>query len=305
MPRTTVGAVIERVRRQLDSSQRLEVNRLGATLDASETTATMEFDIVPALRAGALLSVGRELMRVISVNLAAKEVVVLRGWLDSDGTAHALGDEVLINPRFTRFDIYDALVDEVLSWSNDLYRVVGDTIAVVDGQQVIELPAAMANAVGVVRVYRNWTESVTLSDVATSWPVQTFRLQRGTPGEWDAVGGTGLLVRFTSTVQLGNVFVLVALPFDVDDLAETDDLVADVGMEHSMLEVLTIGIKYRLMGDAEHGRSGRAVQDEPRRAEETPPRSASDDSQLTFGMYQRRLAIEVQRLHRRYPVKGF
>lgn len=306
MPRSTVSNVIEKARRQLSSSLRLEVNTLGANLNATETVVTMTYDLSTSLTAGSILSVGRELMRVISANPAAKEVTVLRGWQDSDGEAHTSGDEVMINPRFTRFDIYDAMVDEIASWEPRLFKVASYEWSVTLEDESVELPASMADAIGVVECRRQWSDD---TDNA-AWPNIDFRLMRGDVGTWSAASLSGLLIRLIpnhATMRTGTVHALVAQPFDVTttEPAETDDLVADIGLQPSMIDLLGFGIKMRLMADDENGRSARIVQDEPRRTEEVPPGAALTAAQTIRNNYDRRLKAEVQKLHTKYPLRSW
>lgn len=310
MARSTVENTVERIRRQLASSLRLEVNTLGANLNASTTTVTLTYDLSTSLFAGSILSVGTELMRVISVNANSKEVTVIRGWQDSDAGSHTTGDEVLINPRFTRFDIYDAIVDEITSWWPRLFSVASYQWTVTDEDEVVELPASMADAIGVVEVRRQWTDAYSATSTNDSWPTINFRLMRGTVGTWDAVSASGLLIRLipNHAVQRdGTIHALIAQPFDVTTttLAESDDLVADVGLLPSMLDLLTLGVKLRLMGDDENGRSARIVQDEPRRVEEIPPGSSLSVAQTMRANYERRLGDEVRKLQTKYPMRSW
>jgi hypothetical protein len=70
-----------------------------------------------------------------------------------------------------------------------------------------------------------------------------------------------------------------------------------------MLDVLDMGIKWRLLGDSEVGRSARNAQDVPRRAEEVPPKSASDEAVRIYPLYVRRKAEEIDRLRWQYPLR--
>lgn len=305
MPRSTVSNVIERVRRQLASSLRNEVNVLGASINATDTTVTMSYELQTSLGPGAVLSVGSELMRVISVNTAAKECVVLRGWQDSEGEAHALGDEVLINPRFTRFDIFDALLDEIDSWSPNLFYVESYQWDVLDTEETVELPALLADSLGVIRLNRQWTDSD-----STGWPSIDFRLLRGTVGTWDQATTSGLVIRMIpnhSTMRNGKVHALIARPFDVNTTAPTEasDLVADYNLTSSMMDLLQLGIKTRLMTDDENGRSARMVQDEPRRTEEVPAGSSLTVGQTLRANYRARMGDEMRKLQEKYPLRSW
>lgn len=302
MARDTVGTVIERIRRQLASSIRMEINQLGvlATADATDTTITLAHDIANNVRSGSVLSMGGELMRVIGADPLTKECTVIRAWQDSHLEAHAAGVEVLVNPRFTRFDILDAIINELDSWSPAIFTILDYQFDVSDDTNTIELPATMAQAIGVIRVRQLLTGSG-----STSWPELEFRLQRGSMGVWDAATVTGLAIRVLNggrgSVGEGKILATVALPIDTSTLTETTNLSA-LGVVPQQLDVLELGVKYRLMGDDEPGRTGRTTQDEPRRTEETPPGSSLQVSGGLLQRYERRKGQEVMRLRSLYPM---
>lgn len=303
MARTEVGEVVERVRRQLASSLRYEINVLTPAMNATETTVQFTYALSAGLREGSVISIDRELMRVLSVDRNAKTATVIRGWQDSEAATHTAGTEVWIDPRFTRFDIAEALIDEVNSWGRELYRVADDTLSIVQDADTLELPAAWAGAWGVVDVLRNWTE-----DDSTAWPRIGVKLIRGTSTtggtyEFEGAPTSGLLLRFTDRVFTGKLHVTVALPFTLDTLDDSTDLVTDVGLQASMLDVLALGMKYRLMSDAEHSRSSRMTQDEPRRADEVPVGAALQSAGSMFSVYLRRKSEEANKLRTRYPIR--
>lgn len=305
MARDTVGTVIERIRRQLASSVRMEINLLGvlATADATETTVTLAYDLANSVRSGSVLSVGGELMRVISADPLTKECIVIRAWQDSLLEAHDAGAEVLINPRFTRFDILDSIINEIDSWSPDLFYVTDYEFTVADGSSAVELPAGFEAALGVIRVRNKLTGSE-----SSSWPELEFRLQRGAMGVWSGATTTGLSIRlingWSGTVNEGQVLATVALPVDTTGLTEATVLSA-IGVATQQLDVLELGVKYRLMGDDEPARTGRTTQDEPRRTEETPPGSSLQVSGGLLQRYERRKMQEVMRLRGLYPMSAW
>lgn len=303
MSRNTVEAVIERVRRQLNSSLRQESNFLASGLNDSATTLTLEFDLTPAIKFGAVLSVGKELMRVVSYNAASKEVVVKRGWQDSAAETHSTGEEILINPRFTRYDIYDALIDEISSWEPDLFKVESYEWDVVDNQETIELPLAMADAIGLVRLQRNYSQ-----DDSTAWPTIKYRLQRGDVGTWTGVSTSGLLIRLVprnNSYPAGKVHGLIARPFDVSaGLAESVDLVTTTGLQASMIDLLVLGVKLRMLTDDENVRGNRQPASDSRTVQDMNDRPL-EHAQTVRGTYLRRYLQEVTKLRGKYPMKAW
>lgn len=305
MARTTVENTIERIRRQLASTVRMEINTLGSSLTTSTLTFPLTYDLANSIRSGAVLSIGRELMRVVSVNVTSKEVTVIRGWQDTDAEAHDSGDEVLINPRFTRYDIYDAIVQEIDSWSPDLFKVSDASGAFADEAAGFEVPVAYSNALGVISLRRNFTD-----ESSVVWPETSFALHRGASAELTPTEGSGLFVRFTKGVgympAAGRYAIRYAIPYDTADITSEDtDLVADVGLDSPLLELVELGVKYRLLMDDENPRSARSVQDEPRRNQEVPVGASLNHSQSTLQRYERRRNSEVIRLRTTYPFRSW
>jgi len=306
MARGTVSELIDRVQQQLDSAIRHESNWLGANLNATETTVTFADDLVSSLKRGTILSVGRELMRVRSVNAGAKEAVVMRGWRSTAET-HLADDEILISPRFTRFDLYEAMINEISSWGQQLFYVTSYEWTVTEEEETVELPASMADAIGIVELRRQRSDMTE----STAWPQIGFRLMRGDVGTWTNATTSGLVVRLlppsAGFLADGTIHALVARPFDVTTTQpeETDDLVATFLLAPSMLEVIELGIKMRIMSDAENARSARTAQDEPRRAEEVPSGAALTVGQTLRGAHQRRFAEEIRILRRKWKVQSW
>jgi len=300
LSRTLVSAAVQRVKRQLASSFRYEVNTLASDVDLTDTSVTLTYELPASLTSGAILSIANEEMRVMSVDRVAKTATVLRGWNGSEALTHDANDEAYINPRFSGLHIYETLIDELTSWGPDLYRTMARVEAVVDGSQTVYLPVAWRNIFGLVDVRVNCNH--TYQD-QTSWPRQAGRLQRGVPGTWTNGPASGVLFRMFPPVYTGSLYLVAAAPLDVESISWSSDLVDDVGMKPSMLDVLDLGIKWRLLGDSEAGRSARVAQDTPRRAEEVPPRTASDEANRLYPLYVRRKAEEIDRLRWQYPLR--
>ena len=303
MSRTDVSQTIERIRRQLNSTVRLEVNVLGGSLTTSETQLSFTYDLPNSLRSGAVLSLGTELMRVVNTNVSAKTADVIRGWQDSDPEAHALGDEVLINPRFNRFDIFDAIQQEIDSWEPDLFYIVDATWETTDATQGVEVPTANANALGVAYVRRNWDND----NDSPVWPEYRYDLHRGRPGSVTPGQASGLFIRFTEGIgyaSTGDVIAGLAMPYTSDGITEATDLV-DLEITRSMIELIELGVKARLMGDDEIGHSARNAQDEPRRNQDVQPGEALSVAQSMLQRYERRRNMEIRRLRTRYPFRAW
>lgn len=301
MARTSVLNTIGRIRRQLHSTGRQEINRLnGAVSSTTDDTIVVEW-ATNAIIAGAVLNIGLELMRVISYNEGTKTATVVRGYLDSDATTHADDAEIVVNPRFTSLDIFDAMIDEVSTWGPNLYRVDSDEFELDAVVGVLELPVGWITSYGLVDVLRKDTSQYAIPE---TWPRVDCRLQRGPVGQWtEAAPTSGLQLRIIEETPATTLYVLAALPYDISDLTITSDLVTDGELTTSLIELLVTGTKLRLLTDSEHGRSARRAQDDSRNAEENPPGSYLSSLQFLMGTYQLKRQAEVNRLRSQYPIR--
>jgi len=299
MARTTVANTIERIRRQLASGQREEVNQLLGDHGPTTPEIRFAFELPSGLRAGAIVCCGIETMRVMDVDLRDKKVTVIRGWQDSEGQDHKSGDEVWINPRFQPMDIYEGIRTEIASWGVELYDVIGGQSVITPGQNTVALPAELTGCYGIVEL-RSQAEA---ASSVSAWPRLPFRIQRGAGSTWSAAA-SGTLLRFTESVAPGPAYVLAAMPFDVSALTPDGDLVDDIHLAPSMLDVVDKGVQLQVLMEAENSRGARTAQDEPRNAAETPWGAGLQSIQLVNAIYRRRKTEEAMKLAARYPFTG-
>lgn len=310
MARTTISEVIESIRRELNSKHRYEVRTLGANITNTDTIVTLTQDLPPSLREGSHVIVGTESMRVLSVDTSAKELEVIRGWEGTTAAAHTTGTAIEINPRFSSADVFEAMQDEVAGLPETLYRVDQHQAAVALGQDTIELPATWVNLYGLIDARQFITDPITTTGVdRTSWPRIEGRIVRGVAATWTEGPTSGIYFRprkrisnYAGTAIAGHVYFTAALPFDLTSFTVADDLVADFGMQPSMLDIVKMGVMLRLLPNEEIARSDRRGQDENRRASEVPVGAALSSWRTMFATYSRRRQEEANRLRSLYPI---
>lgn len=299
MSRTTLEAVINQVRVQL-STYRNEFLTLADPVGPTDTEIRVAPALTPGLRAGSLISVGFERMRVISVDPGPRLVQVVRSWSSHQPPgSHAVGSDVWVNSRFDTPSIADALYDEIESWDMDLFRV-DDALVAVNSEGLIPLPPQFVEPLGVVGVRRRAAAGAV--DTATEvWPEAKYRVVYGP--KLLSNPASGMAIRLLEPVSTAEIHVTVGLPFDLSSWAPTTDLVGEVGLRPSMLDVARFGARWRLVSDSEAGRTARIAQGESRVAEETPPGAAGDEALRIYAMYMRRKQTEVLRFRSMFPLR--
>lgn len=307
MARTELTEVVEKIRRQVCDAHRTEVDTLSGLMadDETDTTVDLTYATSAGLQVGTMLSIGMEDMRIMAVDASAQQVTVIRAWGDSDVEMHDPDDVVWIAPRFSSQDILDALRDEIMSWGPALYKVLTDEVSTSDGDQTVELPVTFVGMYGLVDCLRFVTPPTGTdpTNTITAWPRCEVRLQRHTT-DWSAATTSGILLRFIEPSDAATVLVSAAMPFDTAAFDTPGcDLVSDVGLRESMIDLAALGVKMRLLVDAEALRSSRNSADDPRRDESVPPGAALQSANAYQSLYRKRVSEEVARLAALYPIR--
>jgi hypothetical protein len=295
MARTSVDNTVARIRRQLASGYRYESNLLNGSIDDVATTISFSAELTPNVRVGSLVCIDYEVMRVVTASSANRQATVIRGYYDSDSVAHTSGAEIQISPRFTPLDIVDAMQDEIASYGPQMYRVDTVELTTNDYDDIAALPVAWNDMYGLIEVRRKFVDTE-----ITAWPRCNIRLQRNSA---TLLGGAPI-IRFTDPMWAGTVQVRAARPFVLTSFTATTDLISDVKLPSSMLDVVSMGTKLRLLVDNENGRGARTAQDEPRRAEETPSGSMVQPFQFNNALYRNRRQEEINKLAALYPMQA-
>jgi hypothetical protein len=109
---STVGDLVQDVRRELLGMTRPEYNELGADISAIDTTATVTVD--PAsVSVGSMIAIDDEILYVWAIT--GTSLTLRRGMLGTDAAAHVTGTLIEVNPRFPNIVIRDALRKEILA----------------------------------------------------------------------------------------------------------------------------------------------------------------------------------------------
>lgn len=295
MARTDVATTANRIRRRLGSTHRYEDLVLTAAINASDTVINLD-SLPPGLEVGMVLCCDFELMRVRSINRTTGAVTVVRGYMDSTAASHLVNAIVQLNGRFTLYDIFDAMHHEIDSWAPDIFRVTSELLTVATNVETVDMPDSATGMLHLIDVRQSDDH-----DDFVSWPRIGARIVRGDANFTEST--SGLQLRFTESVRHGSVYVQWAYPFTSTLLATNADLVNDVGLDLSMLDLLELGVARRLYGDDEGARAARQAQDESRYARETPTGSTLPSLQYTQALYVRRRSEETNRLRRLYPLR--
>jgi hypothetical protein len=288
-------AAVNETYRHLLSGQRDTINLLDQSVDSTENVLQFSDDL-DGIQAGSLLSLDLETVYVRTINAAARTANVIRKWLGSTGDAHQPGIPVYVNPRFTSWDIFQALNVEL----NDLSSPSIGMYAIAETEFLYH-PQIQSYDLGVPRAQVQNILEVRYQEPgpAKRWPrVRSYDVL------WDTDipdFPSGTAIRLDQSAWSGHpVRVKYARPFiPMADL--TSDLVADCLLPATAIDIPPLGAAAMLMFHKEAKRSFLESQGDTRRAAEVPPGSSTHDAATLLGLRNRRATDEAARISSNYP----
>ena len=289
---STAGAVITRASRQLLSGTVEERNKLATTVTSADTSIVLSYDL-GGFREGSVIEIDSELMYVWTALSATKTLEVQRGYDGTTAAAHTAGAVAVVNPRFPRQQMLDALnadLDDLSSTVNGLFRVVAQDISYNGSDRQINLTSAS----GVIDLL-----DVRLRYLADDYPViRKVRLQRNLP---TADFASGIAIVFDEAVMAGTLRVVTKREF-TRVTAEANDMQTIAFLPVSCEDIIEMGVILRMMNGREIKRNFIESQGDTRRSEEVPPGSTRDSLTNIQRLRRERIVAEAARLKQQYPL---
>lgn len=288
-----VYELIEETRRLIFTGVREERNKLASIISSSTTSILVSYPLSQITR-GAKLSIDLEDIYVWDASGLTISPVD-RGQWGSLPATHASGAVVHVNPKFSNWEIFNALNDEVNSLSapaNGLFRVATTELVynpVISGYEysstdllsVLEVRYGVPGPSREYLISRDWESSTDLSDEFTGGSAIFVR---------DAIVGQPVLVKgkFAFTPLIASMF----------------GEVSDTGIPSSAWDIISLGAAWRLTSSTEITRNFTTSQGDTRRAQEVPPGSQLGGSRELGRLRDIRIREEASRLTAKYPARS-
>lgn len=289
---STAGALLDRVQRQLLSGIVEERNKLASGVDADDTSLTLTYDL-SGFREGTVFEVGSELMYVWEAVSGTKTLVVERGYAGTTPASHSSGAIAVLNPRFPKAQMLDALnqdIDDLSSPSNGLFRVVATNVTYNGSDRQIDLTGA-TNIIDLIDVRVRY-----LSD---DYPfIRGVRLQRDLPTSDFA---SGFAIVFDQDCVAGSLRVRYKAPFTRAS-SISSNLQSACFVPESMEDILEMGVMIRLLASREVKRNFTEAQGDTRRATEVPSGGMRDSMTNILRLRRDRILAEKAKLARQIPL---
>ena len=289
---STVAQILTRTQRQLMSGTIEARNKLSASVTATGTSVSLTYDL-NSIREGAVIQVDSELMYVWEVGAGTKSATVERGFNGTTAVSHASAAVVIVNPKFPRAQLLEALNDELVdlcSPMNGLFDVKTLDFNYNSSKRQTNIPVS-GDIIDLVEVRYRY--------IASDYKqVNNVKLLRNLPTK-DFGSGYGLQI--DSLIPSSTVRVTYKTPFSRIGL-ESDDLQSIAGFPVEAEDILVMGIQIRAVAPREIKRNFTESQGETRRAEEVPVGAIGGSITNLLRLRRDRITAEAARLNRQYPV---
>jgi len=289
----TMADIVRRTKRLLNSNTRTELDAIHTALD-SDTTSTVRLKYqTEGIRAGSYISISNsttapETMYVHSRN--GEYITVSRGVDGSPATNWQANSVIEVEPRFSGFQIFEAIKDAILALPDNLYAVSTTTAA-----------------------FSTTEQSVTSSDLATTGFNQILSATRTARSSEDRLlnfnvkvqeyGGAYEIIRQEGIEKAVTVYLTYAHPFTTSTLSLDTDLVGTVGMTVEMTDIPALGAAAALLLGEESLRLDLHSQGSSRIDVAVAAGDRARYSLVLQAQYDRRVSQEARRLMAKYGVR--
>lgn len=289
---STVAQLINRTQRQVLSGTVEERNKLAAPMTATATSVTFRYEL-NGIRGGSVIQVDSELMYCWEVNVGAKTAIVERGFNGTVPSAHLDDAYIIVNPRFPRHQILEAINDELSDLSspmNGLFRVKSVDINYNGSDRMINFPV-LEDVIDLVETRVRYLSSDYIK-------IPKVSLTRNLP---TSDFGSGIALTLNQTVRSGVLRVTYKTGFGKLQ-NETDDIQTISGYPQYAEDILVIGAQIRLISPRELKRNFTESQGDTRRSDEVPSGAVGSSITNLLRMRRDRITAEAAKLNRQYPV---
>ena len=290
----TIADCVTHTKRLLNSNTRTELDAIHTTISASDTTIRLKYQ-TDGIRAGSYISVedGTNPPETMYVHARNGEYATVQRGIDgSAGYAWTADSKIEVEPRFTGFQILEAVRDSIYSLPNNLYAVVTTSVsfASTSTQSVTATDLASTGFYHIISATRTARSS---EDRLLNMNVT---VQRQTDGTFKVIRQEGIEKAVTVNMRYAHPFTVSAL--DMDTRLDTT-----VGMQDSMRDIPALGGAARLVLGEESLRLALHSAGDSRGDGALNPGARARYSLVLQAQYDRRVSEEARRLMSLYGVR--
>ena len=293
----TTAQLISDTERNLLAGDRDEANLLTNSVNTTDTSFTFTYDL-NGIQPGSYLALDLEICYVWAVNESANTATVQRAMLNSTAASHTAATMTYVNPKFSKWDILNALNVELADISPELFQVKSFSLTSEPVKWTYTVPAINTDILEILEIrYQP-------PDPSFSWPRVSRRktqLLRSMPTTGDGSFTSAMGIRIEEMLYPGRpMTVRYAAPF-ASLTTLTDNVLTVTGLSASMLDIPPMGAAARLMGVREAKRAFIESTMDTRRASEVPTGASARAAQVLLSLVEGRIRSEVQALRQAWP----
>lgn len=284
----------------LMSGDRDELNALANTIANTDTSITITYEM-NGVQPGSYLCIDLEILYVWSTDETNKTALVQRGMVGSVPDAHTAGSVIYVNPKVSKFDIFNALNAQINDMSippGGLFQAKQFQLVTQPVQETYTIPALNADLIDILEIrYQPPGPSL-------EWPRirrNDFQILRNMPLTGDGGFTTGLGLRIDPQLYPGRPMNVTYMAGFSPITHLDDDVAAVTGIPVSALDIPPLGAAYRLITVREAKRSFAEAAVDSRRANEVPSGSAARAGGAIYNLLKQRMKSEYLTLVAVYP----
>ena len=289
---TTAGNLVDRTAQNLLAGTVEERNKLAVSVDASTTLVQVVYSL-NSLTEQTVFECESELMYIWAVDVSNKTLTVERGYGGTTAASHTGGAIITSNPKFPRWQILQALNDELSDLSspmNGLFQMKTLDVAYNGSDRMINLTSVAS----MIDLY-----DVRLRYMADDYPIiRDVRLLRDMPTTDFA---SGFALSLDSSVRSGSLRVVYKDKYT--PFATESSTLTSTGASTEIADLLVLGAQIRLMASREIKRNFTDAQGDTRRADEVPAGAVNASITNLLRLRRDRIQAEAARLTRQYPLR--
>lgn len=295
----TVADAITRTKRLLNSNTRTELDAVHTEINSSATTVRLKYQ-TDGIRAGSYLSLGGsasvapETVYVHSRN--GEYATIQRGVDGSTAVTWAANTLIEVEPRFTEFQIYEAVKDSIRAIPNNLYGISSAETSITTTATAVNFDVSSTGFFHVLQATRSPKSK------KERWIKANVKIYRDM-NTTDFASGWMLAMQEELEKDV-TVRVTYAHPFITSTLNLNTDLVSTVKMEVEMQDIPSLGAAATLMLGEESNRLDLHAMGDSRGDSALTAGDRARHSMLLQAQYDRRVSQEARRLMSLYGVRA-
>lgn len=286
---------IDATRRHLLGTRQEERNTLSGAYTAG--SGTMSFvNALAGIVPGSRLAIGQSVYYVPSVATSGSTATVIGGQDGSIDTNKPAGSLVWVSPRYTEFEIFEAIKAELADLSapdNGLFRIATYDLTYESATHGYDF-----GGLDIIDIYAIYASRGLSGDAWLRVPQINYRLDRS----MDPVtfASTNAL-QFSEPITRNGAAVRVLYRTGFTVIDDPTALKSATGLPDTAHDIVPLGAAMRLVAPREIPRNSTHAQGDTRRAAEVPPGAIANSFRSIAALRAQRIQSEAARLVARYP----